>query len=441
VNFQTFSRYALALSVALLVAACGGGGAERNPNQGGPISASPQDGFFYAGVASTITMSGGRAPYAVTSSEPQILPVPAIVNSNSFQVIPNNPGVIDAGLDPDAVPSRTIIVSIRDTTGILVTITIHVAQNFLTGYGFNFGASTCAANPPCAGGETAMIFDTTFNGSLHGLERFKLERVRGPFHFVDPLGGSNLVDSIFVDSDHNGKITSVIKVDAPIFTQIGIVRLTHVKTGATVEYNFTLNNTTATASLTAIPAAVNFVGTSSNLCGTGTSDVLIFDGAPPYTAQCIDPDTNVQPATSSSQPGRFKISATNNTRCLDNAQCVFMDSSGARVVVPVTTTKGTAATPPPALTVNPTTITLAGCGSSGSVSVVGGTGTYSTNSTSPAITAVASGNTVTVTRALHDPAGGPFVSPAVVTVTDGTSIASLTVNFTPNTTTAPPNCP
>ena len=78
----------------------------------------------------------------------------------------------------------------------------------------------------------------------------------------------------------------------------------------------------------------------------------------------------------------------------------------------------------------PTTITL-GCAQSGSVTVIGGSGSYFTNSTSPAtVTAVVSGNTVTLTR-LNSGTGPASV---VVSVSDGTDIEEVTA-------TVPLTCP
>src|SRR6185369_3070724 len=93
VKFHSFIQHAIVVAASVLLAACGGG-ATTNPNQGGPMSVSPTEGTFFAGVPSTITISGGRIPYSVTSSAPQILPVPDQVNEHSFQVIPNNPAVL-----------------------------------------------------------------------------------------------------------------------------------------------------------------------------------------------------------------------------------------------------------------------------------------------------------------------------------------------------------
>jgi len=66
---------------------------------------------------------------------------------------------------------------------------------------------------------------------------------------------------------------------------------------------------------------------------------------------------------------------------------------------------------------------------------VGGNPPYSVNSTDGRVTAVASGNTLTITRA--GPGGPPNTAPtatATVSVTDGTSVVSVTV-------THPPTCP
>src|SRR5882757_7595744 len=93
VKFHSFIQHAIVVAASVFLAACGGG-ATTNPNQGGELRVSPTEGTFFAGVPSTITISGGRIPYSITSSAPQILPVPSVVNANSFQVVPNNPAVL-----------------------------------------------------------------------------------------------------------------------------------------------------------------------------------------------------------------------------------------------------------------------------------------------------------------------------------------------------------
>ena len=440
-KFQSFVTYAFALAASLLVAACGGGGASVNPNQGGPISASPEHGTFYAGMPATITVSGGRKPYAITSSEPGILPVPPIVDANSFEVIPNNPGVVDTGLPAGALPIRSVTVSVRDTTGILVNIVIQVAQNFVTGYRLAFVASTCpvpatpgATLTPCAGGDTALQLSATTNGSLHGDEAFRLEVVRGSFAFYTPDGSTGIISNTYtVTSDHEGKITAVIRVPAGTPSQVAIVRVVHIGTGASQEQVFVITGASTTPrTLVAIPAAFTFTGPNATSCGTGSGDFFVFDGVPPYSAVSSNPGVQVLPATSNTQPGRFTIAVGSGAACPDAAPVIVTDSQGNRVVVTVSAKRGAAAAAPPALAVAPAAITLA-CNTSGSVSVVGGSGIYSVASSHPRVNATVAGNTITITRLNGD---GVTVYPvtASVSVTDGASAQVVTA-------TVPANCP
>ena len=441
-KFQTFSSFAFVLAASLLLAACGGGGATGNPNQGGPISASPDNGTFYAGEPATITISGGRKPYAITSSEPGILPVPPIVNANSFEVVPNNPGVVDTGLPVDALPVRSVTVSVRDSTGILVNITIKVAQNFVTGYRLAFVATTCPAPAgagaaatitPCAGSDTAVQLAATTNGSLHGNETFRLEVVRGQFSFYTPDSSTGIISQqVTVTSDHEGKITAVIRVPAGVPSQVAIVRVVHVGTGASQEQVFTIQGaSTAPLTLVAIPATFTFTGaTNASSCGTGSGDFFVFDGVPPYTAVSSNSGVQVTPSTTSTQPGRFTVSVGSSQACPTAAPVIVTDSLGNRVTVTVTAVPGAAAAPPTAVTVAPNTITLA-CGTSGSVSVVGGAGSYSASSSHPQVNATIAGNTLTISRnAGPDPVAASYPATGTVSVTDGNTATTVTVSFT-----------
>src|SRR6187397_179378 len=101
----------------MLLGSCGGGGAASPGPVGGPPQIQPGSGSLYAGVEYTFTIAGGRPPYTLSSSEPSILSVPAVLNGNFFNVIPYNPGVIDSGLPPGSVPSRSVIITMRDSVG------------------------------------------------------------------------------------------------------------------------------------------------------------------------------------------------------------------------------------------------------------------------------------------------------------------------------------
>jgi hypothetical protein len=432
VKFSSLTRYAFALASAFLLASCGGGGAASVGVDNVTIEVLPASATWYAGAPNTLTITGGAPPFTLSSSEPTVISVPQSTSSRTITLLPLNPSVVDVGIPVGGLQVRTVTITVHSANGSTNTSTIRVAQNFLTGYGFAFGATTCQGGvSPCAGGETAIIFDATTNGLILQDRVFRIERVRGPFQFVDPLNSNNQTDAINVVSDHQGKFTVVIRVAAGIPTQVGVLKITDVQSGANVLETFNISGVPATGTLTVIPTTVNLTGPNGTICGFGTFDVLVFDGVTPYTALCPNPQIQVVNATSTSQPGRFTFNVGASTTCLAAEQCVIQDAFGARTTFTVTTNKGVTPTPTP-LTVAPNTLTLA-CGQSGNVTVVGGSGTYSANSSNSRVTASVSGNTVTITRLTGD-VGGPFPTTATVTVTDGSSVGSTAA-------TVPANCP
>jgi hypothetical protein len=429
VKFQTLGSYVFALMAALFLSACGGGGADNSSQQGGTLAVDPANATFYAGQPATISISGGRRPYTIISSEPGILPVPLTLDANTFQVVPNNPGVVDVGLPPGSLPIRTINVTVRDSTGLSAVAIIHVAQNYLTGYSMSFGASTCVgATPPCAGGDTTVFFDAVTNGSQHGGKTFRLDRLIGGFHFVNP--DNSTTDSILVTSDHEGKIIVVIRADSSSTSQIGMLRVTEVASGVSTTQVFVISaGTVNNSALKLIPDKINFVGNDPNTCGSGTTDVLVFDGKPPYQAFAANPAIIVTTVDAGSQPGRFRVQILPTGQCMTNEPILFQDATGtARATLPVTTSKGPAPPAATKVTVAPATLTL-NCGQSGSVTAVGGSGVYTATSNNSRVTAVVSGNTVTITRLIGDTAAGgsvatPFPTDAIISVTDGASIGT-----------------
>lgn len=436
---SSLTAFFLACGSAVLLAACGGGGAGGNPNQGGPISISPSGDnvTLYAGIPVTFQLQGGRKPYAITSSDNSILPMPEIVDGNSVTVVPNNPGVIDTGLQEGELPTRTIQINMRDSTGILITTTVRVAQNFLTGYGVLISPTSCPAasagsfDPAaqaCAGGESSIRMQATFNGTLAGNRQFRMEVLRGNFSLRHPVTGQ-ASQSITVTSDHTGRVLAILEVPANVPTQLGVLRVIDVASGVYADTVFTISGFSQSQNITPVPDEVTFTGALTTTCGTGSVDIVVFDGVAPYSATSAFPSLTVTP-TSLTNPGVFTITASNPNVCLSDATIVITDARGGRGTVTVNTEAGSIAPPAPAaFNVAPTSITL-GCGESGSVTVVGGTGSYFTNSTSPTVTAVASGTAVTITRANS----GTSPTSVIVSVSDGRDIAEVTA-------TVPATCP
>jgi len=450
------STLGLALSVVALgvLSSCGGGGASVNPDLGGPMQIFPEEGTFYAGVPSVITLAGSVPPYSVTSSDPTTLPVPNTTNANKLVVIPNNPGVVDTGLAPNALPIRTVNVTVRGQNATQAVSTIHVAQNFLVSYNAVITSPTCPAAAgttvaACAGQPGLVTLLAVVNGVLQAGKQFKFCNVIGDFQFYD-LPTNTFQQCITVTADAQGKVIAPFRTLASAPTQIAIFRVSDAANPNVFQDTpFTIigAGTGTPATLVAIPATITLTGRNANECGTGSADVFIFDGQTPYQGVSTDPNIVVTgsdplppqnggtapPATSSTQPGRFTVTVNNPNACLTTGKpVIFTDQSGGRVVVTVTTIRGTSP-PVSALVVAPTSITLI-CGGQGNVSVAGGNGNYVANSSDiRAVSAFAVANTLSITRNNGDGAT-LHPTPATVSVTDGSSVATVQVNI-------PTNCP
>jgi hypothetical protein len=382
-------------------------------------------------------ISGGRKPYSLTSDQPAVLPLPSQIDSNSLEVVAANPGVIDAGLAPGDLPVRTVNITVRAGDGQVTTAAMKVAQNFLTGYGISFSPITCPiANAPptaiqsCAGGESAIDFSAVFNGNLFGNRSFQLDVIKGPFQFVFPTGGNG--SSVVATSDHTGRVHAIIQATAGVTTQIAVLRLTDLSSKVSTDFVFTITGTSNNGVLTLIPNTITFTGNLTTDCGAGQSSFFVFDGSPPFTALSSNPAIGVN-GSSSTNPGVFTVSIGFQAPPCPSGTIIVTDSAGARGTVDVKSAAGSGAPPtPPTFSVAPTTITL-GCGTSGSVTAVGGSGSYSTTSTSPLVTAAVSGSTVTITRAGPIAAGTGTMS-STVAVTDGSAIKTIDV-------TSPATCP
>jgi hypothetical protein len=438
-----------AFITAALVAACGGGGAAQSTQGGAVVSILPATGSIYAGVPYTFTITGGRAPYTLSSSEPQLLRVPTTLtgNNNTFTVVAANPGVIDVGLDPNAVPSRSVTITVRDSaTSTPITGTYNVLQNFLTAYGVSFTPVSCTSSTPSTaptsglsvpgGCEIGVQFNATTNGNRFGDRPYRIEVIRGPAFLIDPTTGASGA-TVTVRSDHQGVVHAIMRTIAGAPTQLAVIRVVDVATGAYTDTVFTISGGNSTTALTAIPNTFTFTGPDNATCGTGEADVFVFDGTAPYAAASSNPNLVVFPIDANNTPGIFRIRAVNPNVCVTNATVVFTDRFGARTTATVTTSPG--ANPPPAppappVSVSPTTLTL-GCGQSASVSVTGGTPPYGASSPTPGVTAAVVANTLTVNRAATGNTGAGGTSTTTqVSVTDGATIATVSV-------TVPTVCP
>jgi hypothetical protein len=274
----------------------------------------------------------------------------------------------------------------------------------------------------------------TFNGVLRGNALIRFERVRGSFGFVQcsspPPVDPTVVATITTNTDHTGVARVCLRTANASPTQVATFRVIDVATGVYVDNLFVIVGGPAAGALTVLPPTLAFTGVNSLRCGTGSGDVLVFDGTLPYTATSSNAAVSVTPSSQNVEPGRFSIQIGNQQPpCITDAAVVITDAQGRRATVTVTQTAGPAPTP---VAVTPATLTL-GCAQSGNVVISGGTGGYTANSSSALVTAAVLGTNMTITRA-GPAAPGTGSTPYTVTVSDGASVATVTV-------TAPTTCP
>lgn len=437
-RLQSKWSVAFVAAAALVLSSCGGGGATSPPSTG-PLQLLPGTASLYAGVPYTFNIAGGRPPYLVTSSEQTLLELNFTTDSSQFQVVPRNPGVVDVGLDPNEVPRRSVNVEVRDSTGRTTTNTYNVLQNFFTGYREIY-ASTCASGagtePPqaCSGTDTIVTVVPVSNGTLYGNREFQFDRVRGDFQFVveDPAAVPQLVDRIRIRTDHNGIGFVRVRVANNAPTQVATYKFTDVATGATTDAAFTVVQQAVVDQLSLLPNEITFTGTLSTRCGTGTADVFVFGGTPPYTVQA-SAGLAVSPTTVANSGGKFQVTAgLTSAPCPPATTVIVTDSRGSAGSVKVTLAPGSGTLPP--VTAAPDTIATLLCGQSAQVTVVGGSGSFSATSQHPRITAVMAGTTLTLTR-LNGDGATIYPTDGSAVVSDGSSTATVAITATPA------NCP
>jgi len=435
-RLQSKLSVAFLAAAALVLASCGGGGATSSPGAAGTLQLLPGTASLYAGVPYTFNIVGGRKPYLVTSSEQTLVELNITIDGPTFSIVPRNPGVVDVGLDPNEVPRRTVNIEVRDSNGASLSNPYNVLQNFFTGYRETY-ANTCAAAgagavapQACSGTDSVVTLVPVSNGTLYGNREYQFDKVRGDFQFVveDPAVTPQLVNQIRVRTDQAGKAIVRLRVTNGASTQLATYKITDVATGVTVDAVFLIVQQAPVDAISVLPDTLAFTGASTLRCGSGSADVNIFGGSPPYTIAAA-PGLAVSPTTVDTNGGRFTVTiGLTAPPCPPNSTIIVTDSRGS--VATITVSNAAGATAPPVVTVAPNALTLA-CGQTGQVTVVGGTGTpFTATSSHPFVSAIVGGSVLSITRA--NVGAGPAT--AAIGVTDGTSTATVTA-------TVPLTCP
>jgi hypothetical protein len=424
-------------SMTALLVSCGGSGTTGgNPLTNGTLSILPNSGSLYANVPVTLNVAGGIGPYFVTSNEQTVMPLNFTLTGNTFTTVPNQPGVVDPQTDVNVVPSRTVILTARDSTGTQTTATFNVLQNFLTGYGLSISTTAncaaagagAAATEACAGADSLISLVPISNGLRYANKQMRFTANFGAFSFIlDSTGITGpTVTSV---ADTAGGVTARIRVTPNAATQYAQFRMTDVATGAYRDFTFVIKNANGgNTALSALPASISLGGATTATCGTGLVNVFAFGGLPPYTAATTFPNSIlISPPILSRSGDAFSVQIFNANFCLSPGNVVITDAAGNFVTIDVTTTAGTAAPLLP-LAVAPSTLCVPD-GGTGVVSVSGGNNNKVINSSNPglatALPTTGTGNFTTTISSLG--AGGAVGTAVILTVSDGANSSTITV--------------
>ena len=435
-----------ALAGMLALSACGGGsGAPNNPygpgpTTPGPLTILPQFVTVYSGVPATLTISGGTPPYSAFSSNSTVLPVTQSVSGSTLLLLANQVGAV-----------TNVVVDIQDAAGNRTGTSASPSANvnvspapLLPNLITVLPNGDCAGtNNLCSGGTgTASVVVTAPGGAGIAGRQVRFDVVAGSYAIQTPNPALPLASTLTVVTDANGNASVGLVVNVNAVTQIATIRATDVTTGNQVTGNFTIQQVTdGSAVLSIIPTGNTTVtGPTTTTCSSG-ADVAyyIFGGTPPYTVAASFPaSVSLAGVPVFSNGGHFD--AITNGSCFTNMQFAITDATGRTIPGSASPTLsnvvGTAApTPPPALTVSPSSVTIAApascVGKTFNFVPVGGTGSYS-------VTASPSGPVITSVPA--PPTSGAVVS--VTTVPSGVTTITFVDQSSPQkTVSATITCP
>jgi hypothetical protein len=161
--------------------------------------------------------------------------------------------------------------------------------------------------------------------------------------------------------------------------------------------------------------------------------VFVFGGTPPYTISNTSTSAfTITPTVLTASGQSFTVTPTG--LCVSELVVPVRDATGRTLTLTLKNQPGTTPVPTPAaLTVAPTSVTLASCTDVATVFVVGGTGaTYNAASTSPFVMGTASGGpstggSVRIQRVAGAAAGA---TSATVGISDGSAIVTVAVTLT-----------
>jgi hypothetical protein len=233
-----------------------------------------------------------------------------------------------------------------------------------------------------------------------------------------------------VATDETGIARSRILATVLAPNQTAQIKVTDVLSGAYRLATFAIAqyNGNSPAYFT-LPSSLTLTGPSTAACSSGSADVAVFGGTPPYAVVGTSSAFFISvggvaapPAVVASSGGKFTVNFAATGQCVENIPVAVTDATGRTLTVTVTNKLGTVA---PAVRLEPNFVSMT-CGQSTTLAIVGGTEPFAAGSSEPGLSVTAATRYLTIMDAVST---GTFPRSATVTVTDGATTGFATVNL------------
>ena len=379
-----------ALAGVLSLAACGGG--SGSPSSMGSTNAAalavlPAAPTVYSGTPETLTVSGGRGPFSVFSSDQSVLAVPSATDG-SFTI---TPGTVSA--------DTTVQVTVRDAAGTIVTVPVVVKAallvNSLTLKADDFHTPECpndrilSTSPTdaigstwiCSGqtGTVGVRIQNAIGGALSG-RPIEFDVIQGDFQIFTNAAGTpdTFALTYTVPTDQNGNAVVRIRANPAASQQLVIVQAKDLTSGTFVRgifviYQFLPNGPNQ---LQVVPDTVTITGPDTLTCSANVSNTFyIFGGKPPYTISNPAPQfVRLAQSFVATSGGGFTLTTLGG--CVSPVTIAISDAAGHTATVTLNNNVGTqapgTATIPNPIVVTPSTVPTIACGANTNVVAVGG---------------------------------------------------------------------
>ncbi|HTR58945.1 MAG TPA: hypothetical protein VMM27_12280 [Casimicrobiaceae bacterium] len=358
---------------------CGGGsGAPNNPFAPVPPAPTvplilPATSVAYSNTPATLTISGGVAPYFVTSSNSAILPVAQVNTTGTIVLLPAN-----------VVADTAVTLQVTDSLGQTgsATVTVKAAPIFNT-LTITPNSAACGTNAICSGQTaTAKVTVTGPGGAGIPNRQVRFDVVAGAYSIESSDPANPLVSTLTVVSDQFGVAQVILQATPGAPTQPALLRATELTSGNQQTAQFTIVQTiNGSAVLSVVPSSATITGPDSSTCSSGFRiDYYIYGGTPPYTVASTFPSA-VTLSNSIVFASGLPFSAFTNGTCVSPLTFTIRDSTGLQTTATLNNNLGTTAPPAPppsAPTATPGSQNVPMCsGKTVSVQITGGTAPYS----------------------------------------------------------------